>query len=141
MAVAAGWGAAAVGAGVGAVVVGRGVGAGLAGVFLVTGLICVRGVVTTLRVCGAERAGAGLEAGRLPRSSSAGVEVAVGSAVAALLTGTLAVVRFGFLAGRALAFGRAVAVAVPVAVATAAWSLAIASAALVSWMSEGGELV
>ena len=46
--------------------------------------------------------------------------------------------RFGFLAGRALAFGRAAAVAV--AVATAAWSLAIASAALRSGMAAGGEL-
>ncbi len=136
MAVAAGRGAAAAGAGVGAGAAGRGVGAGLAGVFFVTGLICVRGLVTTLCRRGAERAGAGVEAGLLPSSSSSGVEVAVGSAAAALLTGTLAVVRVGFLGGRALAFGRAVAVAVAVAVATAAWSLAIASAALV--LRDGG---
>ena len=96
----------------GAGAAGRGVGAGLAGVFFVTGLICVRGLVTTLCRRGAERVGAGVEAGLLPSSSSSGVEVAVGSAAAALLTGTLAVVRFGFLAGLALAFGRAVAVAV-----------------------------
>ena len=135
MAVAVGCGAAAVGAGVGAGVAGRGVGAGLAGAgFLVTGLICVRGFVTTDCRRGAERVGAGVEAGLLPSSSSSGVEVAVGSAVAALLTGRLAGARFGFLAGLALAFGRAVAVAV--AVATAAWSLAIASAALL--LGDGG---
>jgi hypothetical protein len=137
--VAAGWGAAAVGAGVaaGAGVLGRGVGAGLAGVFLVTRLICVRGRLTTVCRRGAERLGE--EAGvLLPRSSSLGVEVAVGSAVAALLTGTPACGRFGFLGGRALAFGRAVAVAV--AVGTAAWSLAMAWASLRSGMAAGGEL-
>jgi hypothetical protein len=137
VAVTAGRGAAALGAGVGAGAVGRGVGAGLAGVFSVTGLICVRGFVTTLCRRGAERAGAGVEAGLLPSSSSSGVEVAVGSAVAVLLTGTPASACSGFLAGPALAFGRAVAVAV--AVGTAAWSLAIAAEALRSEMAAGGE--
>jgi hypothetical protein len=118
VAVAVGCGAAAVGAGVAAGgVEDCGVGVVLAGVFLVTGLICVRGLVATLCRRGAERVGAGVEAGRLPSSSSSGVAVAVGSAVAALLTGTLAAPCFGFLAGLALALGRAVAVAVAVATA------------------------
>ena len=138
MGVAAGCGVAAVGAGVAAGGgEGRGVVVALAGVFLVTGLTCVRGVFTTLCRRGAERVGAGVEAGLLPSSSSSGVEVAVGSAVATLRTGTLTLVALGFLAGRALAFGREAGVAV----ATAARSLPIASAALRSGIAAGGEFL
>jgi hypothetical protein len=132
-------GGAAVGAGVGAGAAGRGVGAGLAGV-LRTGPISVFGLLTTRGVDrrGAELAGAGVEAG-LPLFSSSGVEVAVGSALVALLTGTLAFACFGFLAGfLAAVFGAAVAVAA--GAATAAWSLAIASASLRSEIGAGGEL-
>jgi hypothetical protein len=131
-------GAGAAGGGVGAGSAG-GVGAGSSGAFLVTGVIWPRGSLTTRVVCrrGAERAGARPEVLLVRLGVSApGVEVAVGSAAAAV-TGPPASERLGFLAGLAPALGAALAVAG--GLATAAWSLAIASASLRSEIGTDGD--